>query len=82
MSDTQILRLSDDMAKDGLGVSLYIVDGNGHSSFYFPFDLDDDDIDTAESLSATVLQQVAIWLAENGYLPTSDRKGVICGGAA
>jgi len=77
MAEIQTLRSADQMAKEGLGVCLSIVDCNGHAAFFFPIDPLDDDITFADNVSSMMLKEVAIWLAENGYLPASDRKRVI-----
>lgn len=82
MENIQTARSADQMAKEGLGVFLSIVDQNGHAAFFFPFDQTFDDIEIAESVSSMMFLQVSIWLAENGYLPASDRKGVIIGAAS
>lgn len=57
----------------GLGVCLELTDRNGRASFFYP---------SADSpiVSAMSLCDLAVWLAENGYMHNSDGSAMILAG--
>lgn len=64
-------------AQEGRGIALILEDRNGTTEhfYYIPLLWDESegvDIKTAHNVSADMLRDLAIWLAENGYLPNSD----------
>jgi hypothetical protein len=52
----------------GHGVSLHLTDGNGTASFFYAYTNPDENA----FISALLLRDVAIWLAESGNLSNSD----------
>lgn len=58
----------------GFGVCLELIDRNGQASFFFPVDYEN-----PAAVCGDVLVSLSVWLAENGYMPTSDGGQMVLG---
>lgn len=65
-------------AEGGEGLCFELCDENGRASFFYKFTRDE--IDNPGKIASQVLRDVAVWLAEGGYLPSSDGSPMVLGG--
>ena len=64
-------------AVNGEGVALVLVDCNNQLISFFPYDYEQDEMTNGQQLTQNMLFQLAQWLSENRYMPTSDNKRML-----
>lgn len=61
----------------GFGVCLELIDRNGRSAFFYPLH---DPLRDIGNVAALSLRDLAVWLAEAGYMPDSDGSMMVLAG--